>query len=181
MKNLAMITLIGLIGLTCFITTDAYSSDSDRDARMSRVPGMTFVYGYAWVKYFYTFPVVSSSHVGYIANDSGGIHPDWPEKILIEYYIDFECRLIGEFPRWFTSYQTWGTHGWLAARDTYGVSNGFNFDLTRIIWDQYGIQANSKIEVKVDNDEDGAWDAMDAWKAEINEIFFHREEALGID
>ncbi|MDE0483891.1 MAG: hypothetical protein OXI67_15020 [Candidatus Poribacteria bacterium] len=158
-----------LIGLTCFVTTDVYAS-SDTDARMSEVPLMTFVYGYAYVGYSYTFPVVSSSHGAYIANDSGN-HPDWPRKVPVRYYIDFESTLIGDFPRWFNPSQDWGEKGWVAGWDTYGVGRSFSFDLSEIVWQEITIQAESGFTVKVDHDGDGVWDASDFWGHQLMRHF----------
>ena len=179
MKNLVLIAFIGLIGLTCFVTTDVNAS-SDTDARMSEVPLMTFVYGYAYVGYSYTFPVVSSSHGAYIANDSGS-HPDWPGKVPVRYYIDFESTLIGDFPRWFNPSQDWGKKGWVAGWDTYGVGRSFSFDLSDIDWGHYDIQAESRFTVKVDHDGNDVWDASDSWGASIDEAFHHTDEPLGIE
>ncbi len=179
MKNLAMIAFIGLIGLACFVTTDAYSY-WDRDAGMSTDPWLTFVYGYVYVEYSYAFPVVSSSHGVYIANDSG-IHPDWPGVVPVRYYIDFESQLVGTFPHSFNTHQIWGEEGWVAGSDTYGVGRGFDFDLSEIVWQEITIQAESRFTVKVDHNDDGIWDASDGWRASIDERFYHRDEPLGIE
>ena len=179
MKNLAMIAFIGLIGLACFVTTDAYSY-WDRDAGMSTDPWLTFVYGYVYVEYSYAFPVVSSSHGVYIANDSG-IHPDWPGLIPVKCYVNFTSELLGEFNEPFDPDQDWSDEQWVAGSDTWGDGRSFEFDLSNQPWQEITINAASNLTVKVDHNGDGAWDASDGWRASIDERFYHRDEPLGIE
>ncbi len=179
MKNLAIITLIGLFGLTSFVTTDVYSS-WDRDAGMSEHPLMTFVYGYSQVEYSYAFPVVSSSHGVYMANDSGN-HPDWPGPIVVKCYVTFSSELLGDFIEPFDPDRSWSTEQWVDGGDTWETSRGFTFDLSKQPWQRITIKAKSDLAVKVNLDGGNDWDAQDSWNASINETFLHEEEDLGVD
>ena len=180
MRNLVLITLIGLIGLGCFVTTDVYAY-WDRDAGMSRNPLMTFVYGYAYVEYSYTFPEVSSSHGVYMANDSGLHDPDWPVPIAAKCYVTFSSALLGDFIGGFDPTQTLSLEQGVDGGDTWEASVGFTFDLSRQRFQKITINAESALTVKVGHRGGGFWDAGDSWRASISEDFEHKEEPLGVE
>lgn len=180
MRNLVLITLIGLIGLGCFVTTDVYS-DWDRVAGMSKHPLMTFVYGYAYVEYSYTFPEVSSYHGVYMANDSGLHDPDWPGPIAAKCYVTFRSELLGQFNRHLNPIQSSSTEQGVNGGDTWEASVVFTFDLSRQPFQEITINAESDLAVKVGHRGGGFWDAGDSWRASIFEKFRHEEEALGVE
>ena len=180
MKNLAIITLIGLFGLTSFVTTDVYSS-WDRDAGMSEHPLMTFVYGYSQVEYSYAFPEVSSNHGVYMANDSGLHDPDWPVPIAAKCYVTFSSALLGDFIGGFDHTQTLSLEQGVDGGDTWEASVDFTFDLSRQPFQEITINAQSTLGVKVGHRGGGVWDAGDSWWASISEKFEHKEENLGVE
>ena len=104
MKNLAMIALIGLIGLTCVVTTELHAHIW-KDGKFAH-PGTTdmvdgfgntlgFVYGRAEVIVSYKFPTITCLHSTYISNHSGGL-PDWPNHIHnLRYYFKPKSEVWG--------------------------------------------------------------------------------------
>ena len=207
MKTLATLTLIGLIGLVCFIPAHLNSHVWTDDGELAhpwspeqrrsgsdavRIEGfgqtLGFVYGRVEAWAHYEFPVASGVHSAYINNYSGGL-PGWPKKLKgLRFYVDFESRIFG---RHYNDSDDWHHKGWL---DSYWSNDpddrpGYwwvdyehlEFDLTDEEWGRYDLEAESKLTAKYDIDGDGIRE-VEIWKATAELIDFdHREEDLGIE
>lgn len=206
MKNLAMITLIGLIGLACFIPTHLNSHvliDPDGDGMLEYahtdgqgVQGfggkhqlLTFVYGrvIAWTHYEY--PKAHTAHSAYISNYSGGL-PNWPNQIHdLRFYVDFHSRIEG--PHGYEDDGEWHHEGWL---DSYWSQDpdalpGYwwvdykhlkEYDLVTEEVGDYTLTAESKLTAKKDINGDGIRE-VDVWEVEDELDIQLDHEPLGID
>ncbi len=187
MKHLVVITLIGLIAIVCLVPTHLHSNQVPhsgetwaRDCRMGRT--LKFVYGYLYVAYFYEFPKVSSSHLAVLYNDSGGVHPDWPQRIRVRYYVDFTSKIEGPLLPNFDDFKEEHTNGWVDAVDSWEKAMALKFDLKDQPWRKYKITADSKQTVKADLDGNGTLETSEPWYALISQKeFWHRQEPLGIE
>lgn len=184
-KYLTTITLIGLIAFACFVPTHLYSADWARDARMGSF--LKFIYGYVKVEYSYEFPNVTSNHSAVIYNDSGGVHPDWPQDIRVKYYADATSKLEpvkGKFNQPFEPEKGAHAEGWVDAADSWSwiVPPSLEFDLIDQPWGEYKITTDTLLTVKADLDFDGTLETVEKWHALISEEKFpHRREPLGVE
>ncbi len=202
MKNLAMIALIGLIGLTCFVSTHLHAHVYTDDGEIAhpwseseRVEGfggkhqiLTFVYGRVVVWTGYEYPIAHSVHSAYINNYSGGL-PDWPDQINdLRFYVDFVSRIEG--PLSYADDDVWSHHGFLGS---YWANNpddlGYwwvddehlkEYNLGTKHAGRYTLTAESTLTAKKDLNGDGIRE-IDIWEVDDELVIELVHQPLGID
>ena len=192
MKKFLMLSLIGLFGLCCLISTDTFAHvwkngefahPGQSDGREGYGKTLGFVYGRVGTVVSWKRPTITCLHSGYICNYSGGLE-EWPDKLTwLRWYFKPKSTVTGpSFPNGVTV-KDGNDEGWL---DSYWMENPHNpvygwedyyhhtFPLRGHERGIYTVVAETIVEGKYDINEDGDREddgEQEEWKSSVTDTF----------
>ena len=149
MKRFFVFTLTALFATTfLFLTNLIAASNSDKGYKLGGD-----VYGYAYISTGFNFPYATSYHDAHVWNYSGR---------AIKYYCTFEATVSGPSE---IEPKKAEPEGWVEIDGFAFESDYFRFNMRGKEAGEYTITGKSDLDVKVDLNGDGDFDAFPSWRA----------------